>query len=165
MTSLTETEPEHISNSMLTVWYEALLNRYNTIKESTNAIDNKTSIILAACIAVLIFGVSSSDLIAKPLGIIGVVGIVISIILSLININLKQTPAEVNSSEDRPEYYKKTDDGFIWQLISDIELAISILTVSNQRKAKLYRWLTGLFAISTIVLLSANYIQIEIIIK
>jgi len=162
MPNLANSSSEHISKDMLVVWYEALLNRYNTVKESTNAIDNKTSIILAAAVAVLIFGVSGSNGSMQPLSLCGLCGVAISILLSLVNINLKETPAEVNSSEDRPDYYHKNDEQFIWQLISDLENAIALISIANRKKATLYRWLTGIFAISSVILLVGSYIQIEI---
>lgn len=152
----------HISSEMLTTWYQALLNRYNTVNNAITSIDNKTSIILAASVAVLIFGaervLNSFDVTTT----IGISGLVICIILSIMNINLREAPGEVNSSEDRPDYYSKTDDEFIWQLIADLENSISLRATVNRKKALLYRWTTSLFVVSSIILLLSNYIQISI---
>lgn len=162
MSNSGNTKQKHISNEMLVVWYEALLNRFNTVKESTNAIDNKTSIILAAAVAVLIFGVTGTLSDMQTLKIVGLSGVTLSILLCLVNINLKETPAEVNSSDDRPDYYSKSDEQFMWHLIADLENAIQILGVMNIKKARLYRWLSSIFAISSVLLLAASYVQIKI---
>lgn len=163
MASASQTNKDmHISNEMLTLWYQALLNRYNTVNNAITSIDNKTSIILAAAVAVLIFGAERAlSNIAVPT-LIGKSGLLLSIIMSLVNINLREAPDEVNSTDDRPDYYKKTDEEFIWQLIADLENSIAIHTSVNQKKAFLYRSITGLFAISSMILLLSSYIQISI---
>lgn len=153
----------HISNEMLVVWYQALLNRFNTLNSANNSIDNKTSIILAAAVAVMIFGASATQNFSF-LRITGLLFVTLSVVLSLINIGLREAPSEINSTEDRPDYYHKDNSDFIWQLIADLEQSIELHEIVNRKKALLYKWLAGIFAIASIVLLMSNYVELNLII-
>jgi len=159
---LTVVDDQHISNDMLVVWYQSLLNRYNSYNSAIAVIDNKSSIVLAASVAVLIFGAEIQEGAFTVLGAIGLSGLIISIILALVNINLVKYSSEVNSSDDRPDYYRLTNDAFIWQLIADIELGIKNLEYENIKKARIYQALTSFFAASSIFLLLSNYITLSI---
>ncbi len=151
----------HISNNMLIVWYQSLLNRFNMSISAVNSIDNKTSIVLAAAIAVMIFGANITPSL-NPLQISGLLGVALSIVLGLININLREISSEVNSTEDRPDYYHKDDSDFIWQLIADLEQSIESHAIVNRKKALIYKWLTSIFAIASIVLFMSNYIELSL---
>lgn len=152
----------HINTAVLTVWYQALLNRFNNINNANTSADNKTSIILATSVAVLIFG--AERMVTKPnfIQLAGIVMIVTCIILCLVNINLRATPSEVNSTEDRPDYYHKHDDDFVWQMIADLEMSITTNSGVNLRKAKLYTWITSLFVAGSLLLFAGSYVDISI---
>lgn len=151
--STQENNQTPISEANLAVWYQAMLNRYNSTSNANNTIDNKSSVILAVAAAIAVFGAERLANNIGVLGIAGMIGMVITIIVIIINTNLKSIVGEVNSTDDRPSYYWEEDRQFLLHLVSDLEASLSSLTENNKRKARLYKWSTIIFAVASGILL------------
>lgn len=143
----------HISNDSLAMWYQAILNRYNSTSNANNSIDNKSSVILAVTAAIAVFGAERLAEHGGVLGIVGLGGLVAAGAIIIFNTNLKDVSGEVNTSDEHPEYYRKDDHAFLLHLVSDVEMSLTRVSSINLQKAKLYSFSVIIFGLASVILL------------
>lgn len=157
--SIENSEPNRISHESTVLWYQAIVNRFNTTNAANTAIDTKSGILLATAVAVLIYAAQIEESFSW-IRIIGIVGLIGAIILSLINIHVRNSSTEVHTTTEKESYYGKTDEIFIWQLIADIEDSLAKNDKINSTKASLYYWAVYTFVVSTAFIIAGQYIDV-----
>lgn len=152
---------EHLSYDGLKTWYEAMLARYTAINEGSTSIDNKMLGLMGASIAVLVFVATFVDVdYLNVLLLLGCGGLMGSIIFAIVGTRVKDTSSPVHTEGERPDYYNKTDEQFIWQLVADIEDSITKITKTNIDKAGWYNRALYCFIISGFMVVFSNFIDI-----
>lgn len=154
---------EHISHESTVLWFQTILNRFNSLNTANTGIDTKTGIILAAIVAVLIYA-SQSNIDFSWLRIIGIIGLVTSLILSLWNIHVKDNSTAVHTTKEQATYYDRNDEEFIWQLIADLEDSLDKVGKINKKKALLYSWTAYLFVGSTALIVTGQYLDVYLMV-
>lgn len=151
----------HISNEGTAFWYQAILNRYNSVNSANSNIDTKTGVVIASSVAVLIYiaQVSSQP---RILSILAALGLLIAIIIGLRNIHVRNTSTEVHTVAEQAPYYAKRDKDFYWQMLADLEDSLKKVDSINKTKAKLYKWTVYLFLASSLCAMLALYIKLTI---
>ena len=155
---------KHISNEAVRAWYQALLNRYNSLTAANNAVDTKTGIILAAAVALLIFLAQDSQN-TNLLVVLAAIILLVCIALCVRNIHVKPTSTEVHTTQQRSDYYDKDDETFYWQLIADLEDSLTKLEQINNTKGKLYTWGVYLFIAGSLLASVGQFISLKIVIQ
>jgi hypothetical protein len=152
---------EKISDTATAVWYQAILNRYNTTTTANNNLDTKTGVIIGATVALLIY-VTQITTAPRLLAILGGIGLVVTIGLCLKNIHARPNSTEVHTSQDRPDYYDQKDEGFYWQIIPDLEDSLTKIAKINKTKGLLYIWSVYIFVFSSALVILSQYIRFTI---
>ncbi len=153
---------EEIKNSSSIVWYQAILNRYNSVSAANNSIDTKTGVIIATAVAILVY---ASQITTAPriLAILGIIGLVAAIVLCLKNVHVRPTSTEVHTTKEKPGYYDQNDKDFIWQLIPDLENSLKKLNDINKTKGELYVWGVYTFVIASALVMLSQYIKFTVV--
>ncbi|MDB5177317.1 MAG: hypothetical protein JWN75_985 [Candidatus Saccharibacteria bacterium] len=131
-------EDQHISDEAVAVWYNAMLNRYNSSNSANANIDTKSGVLLAATVAIAVF---LAQVIKTPrlFLILGAVGLLATVVYCLRIIHVKEMPTEVHTTEGKDDYYSSTDEALYWHLISDLEDALKKTESGNRKKGGLYK--------------------------
>ena len=162
-----EKDGEHLSISSLQLWYQAILAKYDSVNNANTSLDNKTGMLFAACIAVVIFisaGIESIKSI-NPIAGIGLLGILLALGICIRIIYVRSSATPTSTTNERPEYYHMRDEEFIWQQIADLEQAIDKETSANTVKARLYQIVVWTLVLSSIFILISQIIVVTISIK
>lgn len=149
-------DSSHITDTAVSVWYQAMMNRYNSSNSANANIDTKSGVILAAAIAV---GVFLAQIAKTPrlFYVLGAIGLVATVAYCLRNIHVKEMPTEVHLSEGRKDYYDGTDSALYWHLISDLEVAIQKVEEGNRKKGSLYKNAVYSFLVSSLLIIIGIY--------
>lgn len=161
MSSESREEPIHISEKATILWYQTILNRYNSINSANTSIDTKSGIILAAAVAVLIFTVQSIEIFSY-LSTFGMFGLAITVAVGVRGMHIKNIATEVHTTSEKESYYSKDDETFLWQLIADLEDSLSKIDIVNQSKARWYAWAVYLFVGSSALVAIGQFIDVYI---
>lgn len=156
-----EENSDHISKEATVLWYQAILNRYNSANSANSNIDTKSGVILAAAVAVLIYLAQVSTT-PRILSILAAFGLLVTIVIGMKNIHVKSTSTEVHTVNEQEAYYAKKDGDFYWQLIADLQDSLEKIDTINKTKASLYKWMVYTFLTSSLFAMLAIYIKATI---
>lgn len=154
-----EADNSHITDTAVSVWYQAMINRYNSSNSANANIDTKSGVILAAAVAV---GVFLAQIAKTPrlFYVLGAIGLVATVVYCLRNIHVKEMPTEVHLSGGRDDYYNGTDSALYWHLISDLEAAIEKTEEGNRKKGSLYKKAVYSFLTSGLMVIIGIYLPV-----
>ncbi|TAH33889.1 hypothetical protein EYC59_04330 [Candidatus Saccharibacteria bacterium] len=160
--SETEVSEKHISVEAANLWYQALMSRYEAISHANDAIDTKLTVLATISLALVTLILTGAKLEINVLTSIGIVLLGGCALISTLSSRVSSIAAPVNSHDERPDYYNKTDEEFVWQLIPDIEEATRKTLKINETKSRYYNISLGLLALGVILLVLSQYVTISV---
>jgi|GEM_PF-2040143 hypothetical protein len=153
------------NNMGLTSLYSGIIQNMSIIHSADNAIESKTTAILAGNLVVitLIFNNSEAVISWQFLTIVGLLTLLASIIISLILLWSRSYGGIVVDINDNQDYLDMDDKKLILHLISDAQNSSFESNKILSRKANLYRWAVILFAIGSAISMLSFHVKFIII--
>lgn len=151
-----------LSYDGLKTWYEAMIVRYTTLNDGNTSIDNKLLAIIGASVAVVL--VFLPELVNfeyfNVLLFAGCIGMAVTAVIAIVGSRVSDGSTPVHTHAERPDYYNKTDEAFIWQLIADLEDSIEKTTNTNESKSRWYWWSLSFFIASGLAIGLSKFISV-----